>query len=159
MHGPSRKGFRRLPSGLWTAINRSLDLTAIKGKVAIGFYENKDCQEKNLPLKKMLRQYDEEFSRKILPPVQKVAVVDSSYATAATRWIWKRKMLEASAREKTDVYGDWDGSMKRTYAFPSKESIFFIIDKKGIVRYVKVGVVPTEAFGGIKDLISALNLE
>lgn len=139
--------------------DRPLDLRSIKGRVVVGFYENKDCQEKNQPLKKMLRKFDEDGQKNSAPPVQKLAVVDSSYASVATRWIWKRKMLEAAEREKTPVYGDWDGSMKKAYAFPSKESIFFIIDKKGTVRYAKEGIVPAEAFERIKGLIRTLNLE
>jgi len=136
--------------------NRSLVLNSIYGKVIVGFYECKEYQEKNRELKSMLHSFYQEFPEISTRYVYKLAVVDSSSASFATRWLWEKNMRAASEYEKVNIYGDWDGSMREAYGFSLEESIFIIIDKKGIVEFLRKGVVPAADFEQIKNLIKIL---
>jgi len=49
--------------------------------------------------------------------------------------------------------------MKEAYGMPGNESVFILIDKNGIIRYIYPGKVPEKYFNAIKDLIGGLCLQ
>ena len=137
----------------------TLDSDSLKGKVVAGFYEGRDEIEKNKQLKAVLQKYYFDNLDISSKNVFMISVIDASPANFITRPIWKKKFLKNTELNRVNVYGDWDGSMKRVYGLPDDESIFIMIDKKGIIRYIYPGKVPEKYFDGIKDLIGRLCLE
>jgi predicted transcriptional regulator len=136
-----------------------MDSESLKGKVIVGFYEGRDQIEKNKQLKVVLQKYyfdNLEISSK---NVFMLSVIDATPANFITRPIWKKNFIKNSEQNRLTVYGDWDGSMKQAYGMPDEESVFILIDKKGIIRYIYPGKVPEKYFIGIKDLIGRLCLE
>ncbi len=132
---------------------------SLKGKAIVGFYEGRDQIEKNKQLKAVLQKYyfdNLEISSK---NVFMLSVIDATPANFITRTIWKKNFIRYSEQNRLTVYGDWDGSMKQAYGLPDDESVFILIDKKGIIRYIYPGKVPEKYFTGIKDLIGRLCLE
>lgn len=136
-----------------------LDSDSLNGKVIAGFYENRDEIEKNKQLKTVLQKYYFDNLEVSSKNVFMLSVIDASPANFITRLIWKKKFLKNTELNRVNVYGDWDGSMKQAYGLPDDESIFIMIDKKGIIRYIYPGKVPEKYFDGIKDLIARLCLE
>ena len=139
--------------------NMILNSDSLKGKVVAGFYEGRDEIEKNKQLKAVLQKYYFDNLDISSKNVFMISVIDASPANFITRPIWKKKFLKNTELNRVNVYGDWDGSMKRVYGLPDDESIFIMIDKKGIIRYIYPGKVPEKYFDGIKDLIRRLGLE
>jgi predicted transcriptional regulator len=136
-----------------------LDSDSLIGKVIAGFYENRDEIEKNKQLKTVLQKYYFDNLEVSSKNVFMLSVIDASPANFITRPIWKKKFIKNTEQNRVNVYGDWDGSMKQVYGLPDDESIFIMIDKKGIIRYIYPGKVPEKYFNGIKDLIGRLCLE
>lgn len=136
--------------------NRWLTLGDLKGKVVIGFYEHRSAVEKNKSLKDELQAYRKKWSRYSEGNSFSLAVVDASEANLFSKWIWKKKLRETSSELGITVYGDWDGSMKKAYGIPAGESVFMIIDKKGILRYRYAGLVRENKFENIRKMIRTL---
>ncbi|PKL18502.1 MAG: hypothetical protein CVV49_05300 [Spirochaetae bacterium HGW-Spirochaetae-5] len=132
---------------------RVLYSTDLTGKAVIGFYETRDTGDKNNALKDELNSFRRGTKKSIKDDTFRLAVVDSSEANVATAWIWRKNMVKRSAELGINIYGDWDGKMKRDFAFPDNESVFIIIDKKNVVRYIYAGRVPESEFAGIKNII------
>lgn len=136
--------------------DRWLTLDDLKGKVIIGFYEHRSSVEKNQRLKDELNEYKKQWSQYSEGNSFSLAVVDASEASLFSKWVWKKKFREKSRELGITVYGDWDGSMKKAYGIPAEESVFMIIDKKGILRYRYADRVPGKNFGNIRKMIRTL---
>jgi len=136
--------------------DRWLTLGDLKGKVIIGFYEHRSSVEKNQRLKDELNEYKKQWSQYSEGNSFSLAVVDASEANLLSKWVWKKKFRETSRELGIIVYGDWDGSMKKAYGIPAEESVFMIIDKKGILRYCYAGRVPGKKFKNIREIIRTL---
>ncbi|MFW5771007.1 MAG: peroxiredoxin family protein [Spirochaetota bacterium] len=136
--------------------DRWLTIGDLKGKVVIGFYEHRSSVEKNQLLKDELNEYKKQWSQYSEGNSFSLAVVDASEANLLSKWVWKKKFREKSRELGITVYGDWDGSMKRAYGIPAEESVFMIIDKKGILRYRYAGMVPVKKFKKIRGIIRTL---
>jgi predicted transcriptional regulator len=136
-----------------------LDSDSLKGKVIAGFYENRDQLEKNKPLKDVLQKYYFDNLEVSSNNVFMLSVIDASPSNFITRPVWKKKFIKNTELNRVNVYGDWDGAMKRAYGLPDDESVFILIDKKGIIRYIFPGKIPEKYFTGIRDLIGRLCLE
>ena len=130
-----------------------LTLDMLKGKIAVIFYETKDTKEKNRSLKEDLNSLYAKWPSADQNEISKVAIIRCS---AFFPNIWRRSLRENSRKEGLTIYGDWNGSMEKDYGMAADESNFFIIDKSGIVRYVRAGVIPAEDFPGIKKIINEL---
>lgn len=139
--------------------DETLDSASLGGKVVVGFYESRDRIEENAQLKTVLRKYYSDNIDISAKNVFMLSVIDCSPANFMTRPIWKRGLVKNSEQNGLTVYGDWDGSMKQVYGMPDDESIFLLIDKKGVIRYIYPGKVPEKYFNGIKDLTGRLCLE
>jgi peroxiredoxin len=137
----------------------TLDSDSLRGKVIIGFYEGRDQIEKNKQLKAVLIKYYFDNLEGASKNGFMLSVIDASPANFITRPVWKMKFIKNTKLNRVNVYGDWDGSMKKAYGLPDDESVFIIIDKKGIIRYIYPGKVPEKYFTGIKDFIGMLCLE
>lgn len=140
------------------ANKRQLNSVALKGKVIVLFYEARGETEVNRPLKNMLNGYYKSNICITGKSVVRLAVVDASPANAFTRWIWRRKMRSASAREGITVYGDWDGSMRKSFNIREGTAVFMIIGKCGIIRYRRQGQVSSSDFGKIKEILIKISL-
>jgi len=136
--------------------DRWLTLDDLKGKVVIGFYEHRSAIEKNQRLKDELHEYKKQWSQYSEGNSFSLAVVDANEANLFSKWVWEKKFREKSRELGITVYGDWDGSMKKAYGIPAEESVFMIIDKKGILRYCYAGRVPGVKFGHIREMIRTL---
>ncbi len=129
-----------------------LDSLTLRGKAIVGFYNSRETSEKNIHLEKELRQF---YAQRKKPSndLHRLAVADGSPANGATRWIWKRTIIKLTEKRGVHFYGDWDGSMRNSFSFPENESVFIIIDKAGIVRYIHAGLVPLTEYPRIKEII------
>jgi alkyl hydroperoxide reductase subunit AhpC len=130
-----------------------LTLDMLKGKIAVVFYETKDTKEKNRALKEELNAFYASLSPTAQKDIRKIAIIRCSSFMPA---IWRRSLRENSKKEGIIIYGDWDGLMEKSYGMATDESNFLIIDKSGIVRCVRAGVIPTEDFPIIKKIINEL---
>jgi predicted transcriptional regulator len=139
--------------------NVMMDSESLKGKVIAGFYEGRDQIEKNKQLKAVLQKYYFDNLEVSSKNVFMLSVIDATPANFITRPIWRKGFIRNSEQNRLTVYGDWDGSMKHAYGLPDDESVFILIDKKGIIRFIYPGKVPENYFTGIKDLIGRLCLE
>jgi len=143
-----------------TPDGRIINSEYIKGKVVAGFYEDRNATDKNQRLKSELSKFyiknmtRDNDNKKIA--IFKLAVTDGTPANLATKWVWKRKVSTKSAENKMDIYLDWDGNMKRAFEIPDGESTFILIDKEGIVKYIRSGVIPGTEFGFIFSLIKTI---
>ena len=136
-----------------------LNSAALKGKVIVGFYEDRDQKEKNKPLKIVLEKFYNDNLSISSNNVFMMSVIDATPANFITRSVWKKNFMKYSQLNRVTVYGDWDGSMKQAYDIPDGESTFIVIDKKGVIRYICAGSFPEKYFDGIKGLIGRLCLE
>ena len=57
------------------------------------------------------------------------------------------------------IYADWSGKMFKAYKIKKYASNFFIIDKKGIVRYYGYGEIDKYEIDNIKKLLQDLYYE
>lgn len=128
-------------------------LADYQGKVLVVFYEDKDKVEVNRPLKQALNA--------IFNPTSsaRLSVVDATDAGFFSRGIWESNLREASEREGMIIYGDWDGKMKKAYGLAEETTSFFIVDKKGTVRFFRQGKVAQTEFAEITALLVQLAKE
>ncbi|MDD5422964.1 MAG: hypothetical protein WC592_06940 [Candidatus Omnitrophota bacterium] len=131
--------------------NEVLTSDMLNGKIAVVFYETKDTKEKNRALKDDLNVFYGTQSETAQKEIMKVAIIRCS---AFMPNIWRRSLRENSKKEGITIYGDWDGSMEKGYGMAHDESNFLIIDKAGVVRYVKAGFIPAEDFPVIKKILN-----
>jgi len=127
-----------------------LTLETVKGKAVVIFYETKDTKEKNRTLKEELNTFYTTLPPRAQKDIARVAVIRCS---AFMPNIWRRNLRENSKKEGIIIYGDWDGSMEKDYGMVVDESNFLIIDKAGIIRYVRAGTIPKEDFPIIKKIL------
>jgi len=139
--------------------NRTLYSTDLQGRVIIGFYESRDTSDKNNALKDELNSFRSGSKGTVKQETFRLAVIDASSANIATSWAWRKNMKKKSAELEIHIYGDWDGRMKRDFSFPENESVFIIIDRKNVVRYIYAGKVPKSEFVNIKTLIKKIYSE
>lgn len=125
----------------------------IKSKIAVVFYETKDTVERNRSLKEALNAFYAKMPRAEQDEIIKIAVIRCSAFMSA---IWRRNLREHSKKEGITIYGDWEGSMERDYGMKADESNFLIIDKTGIIRMSRAGIIPGNDFHSIEDLIDGL---
>lgn len=136
--------------------NSSMDLNTIKGRVVIGFYEDRDAVNKNQRLKDELKNFYVGMNNKLNKNIFKLAIVDATPANALTKWIWKKKIQKKSEETGITIYGDWDGEMKKAYGLSDSESTFLVIDDRGDLRYIKSGKIDSEEFKIIFTLIKKI---
>jgi peroxiredoxin len=131
----------------------SFNSSDINGKVTIGFYESRGTSEKNNPLKDELNSFRIRSADTVKNRIIRLAVIDATEANVASAWLWRRNFIKKSAQLGINIYGDWNGQMKKDFSFPENESVFIIIDHKNIIRYLYPGKVPEAEFDEIKKLI------
>ncbi|MDD5680561.1 MAG: redoxin domain-containing protein [Candidatus Omnitrophica bacterium] len=130
-----------------------LTLDMLKGKIVVIFYETKDTKEKNRALKEELNAFYADQPPEAQEGIAKIAIIRCSSFLPT---IWRRSLRENSKKEGIIIYGDWDGSMEKNYDMAADESNFLIIDKSGVVRYVRADVIPEEDFPIIKKILNEL---
>jgi predicted transcriptional regulator len=123
----------------------------IRGKLAVIFYETKDAKERNRELKDDLNDFFEKRSSEEQEGIARVAVIRCSLFMPN---VWRRGLRENSKKEGMTIYGDWDGSMGKSYGMTANESNLVIIDRSGIVKYVRSGRIPKEEFSAIEKILS-----
>jgi predicted transcriptional regulator len=131
----------------------SLKSSDLRGKVIIGFYESRGSSEKNNSLKDELNSFKSSSAGGRDNRIIRLAVIDAAEANMASAWIWRRNFIKKSEELGINIYGDWNGRMKRDFSFPDNESVFIIIDHKNVIRYIHPGKVPGIEFEKIKNLI------
>ena len=132
---------------------KSLKSSDLRGKVIIGFYESRESSNKNNPLKDELNSFKSRSAGAADNRIFRLAVIDATEANMASAWVWRRNFLKKSLELGINIYGDWNGRMKRDFLFPDNESVFLIIDHKYVIRYIHPGKVPEIEFEKIKKLI------
>jgi predicted transcriptional regulator len=142
-----------------SADNQELTLTMVKGKVVSLFYESREVTEKNKALKETLKKFFQEQPAAVEEQFARVPVVNCCQANWPITKVWQYKLHENSQKEGLTIYGDWDGKMFTDYGMKDKESNYFIIDKKGRIRYVVSGKIGDEEITRIKDLLNQLVTE
>lgn len=133
--------------------NEVLTSDMLKGKMAVVFYETKETKEKNRALKDELNVFYSKESPEAQKNTMRVAVIRCSQFMPV---IWRQALRKNSKKEGIIIYGDWDGSMEKSYGMVPDESNFLIIDKSGTVRYVGSGIIPEKDFDGIEKMLKEL---
>lgn len=128
-----------------------LSLDSIKNKVTVLFYEAKNAVEQNRKLKNSLNIFYKELPDSLKKDIIRVGVVDCQ--GVLFKGIWEKALRDNSKKEGIDLYGDWDGSMRKTYSFSKYQSNIIIIDKRGIVRYYASGEIKDDGIFRIKELL------
>lgn len=118
-----------------------LEAKMLRGKVVVLFYESKDVIAKSRPLKIILNAFYKEQKKEDQQMILRVPIYDCTSATWPFTGIWKSRLVENSKRVGMTVYGDWDGKMGTSYGMKSDDTNLLIIDKRGIIRYFRSGVV------------------
>jgi len=141
-------------SGEGTGIN----MGTLKGKVVTIFYETKDKEvvEKNRHIKKELNLFYRQQSDSIQRQISRVAIIDCRKAFWPFKKIWKKNLVENSLKEGLTIYGDWDGIFAKNYQTADGETNFIVIDKKGVIRFSKTGMIEKNETGKIKMLLEIL---
>ena len=136
--------------------DRVLASDALKGKVAVIFYETRDTSRKNSDIKdrfnKLYDRQDEETRESIV----RIPIFNCSRVIWPARAIWKQSLRYHSKRVGMTLYVDWDGHMARDYRMKDDESNLVILDRKGIVRYASAGRISDEQFSEIEELLDKL---
>ncbi|NLD92540.1 MAG: redoxin domain-containing protein [Fibrobacter sp.] len=139
--------------------NSIVNLKMNFGKTVFLFYETKDVVEKNRKLKQKLNEFYNIQPDSIKRYIERLTVIDCTSAFWPFTGIWESKLVENSIIEEMTLYGDWDGKMKRSYSMKNNESNIFVIDKKGIIRYVNSGRTNDDEIGRIIKLLNDLGNE
>jgi predicted transcriptional regulator len=113
----------------------------LRGKVVVLFYESKDVLAKSRPLKKILNDYYQEQKKEDQQMILRVPIINCNDAAWPIKGIWKSSLVANSKRVGMTVYGDWDGKMGIAYGMKGDDTNLLILDKRGIIRYFKSGVV------------------
>ena len=136
--------------------DRTLVPEMFAGKVAVIFYETRDTSKKNSDIKgrfNRLHDKQDEEKRKL---IVRIPIINCSRAVWPATLIWKQGLRSNSKRVRMTLYGDWDGRMAKDYQMKDDESNFFIIDRKGIIRYISFGRITDEQFQEIEKLLDLL---
>ncbi|MCX7634834.1 MAG: redoxin domain-containing protein [Syntrophales bacterium] len=147
------------PFRVESADGKIMDNRSLKGKVVVLFYESKDVLDKSRPVKNHLLSFYERQEKKVQERVARVAVLACRTAVWPFKGIWKQRMLEKSRQSGITVYGDWDGSMEKSFGFDADDTNLIIMDPQGVVRYARTGAVSPRDAGPIVDLLTALVAE
>jgi len=118
-----------------------LEAKMLRGKVVVLFYESKDVIAKSRPLKIILNAFYKEQKKEDQQIILRVPIYDCTSAAWPIKGIWKSRLVENSKRVGMTVYGDWDGKMGTDYGMKGDDTNLLIIDKRGIIRYFRSGVV------------------
>ncbi len=125
----------------------------ITGKVIILFYETKGAKEKNRKAKDELNIFYNQQEEWVKEFVMRLAIINCSSAVWPITGIWRSKLRENSIKEGLTVYGDWDGGMGSDYKMKDEDSNVMLIDKKGMIRYAKSGMIDNSEISKIKKLL------
>lgn len=119
--------------------DKRLDSSDLSGFITVLFYETKDNREVNRPAKDSLNDLFYSLEEADQNKVIRLSVIDCSGASRAFTGVWKKKLLEHSAIEGMDIYGDWDGDMKEAFSFQKDEAYLVILDQQGSVCFFEKG--------------------
>ncbi len=150
-------GTRAADFAVTSGDNKELNLSDIKGKVITLFYETKTTTEKNRKLKTELNEFYSEQPEAVQKSVVRLAVLNCKNVIFSGAW--KSALRENSQKEGLTIYGDWDGKMALAYKAKEGESNFFIIDKRGAIRYYNYGSIDDTEIVKIKSLLKELASE
>ncbi|MEN3185284.1 MAG: YtfJ family protein [Atribacterota bacterium] len=128
------------------------------GKITVLFYDNRRTAAVNNDLKYEISDFREQ-NLPLLENLQVVQVVDASSANFLTRTIWKRKLRENARKYGVDLYADWNGAMRQSFGFDTKESNVLVVDPRGMVRYALLGKVATSEKEKLLILLLAIGEE
>ena len=130
---------------------------ATKGKkVLVIFYESKDTNERSRGLKDYLDEFNEHQSARIRQSIVWLPVIDCSGVFWPLTAIWKQKMRDHSREEGITIYGDWTGTMMRSYGMRKADNNLVIIDKAGVIRHFTSGDLDRNSFPAISRLLLQL---
>lgn len=130
-----------------------LKLDMLKGRLAVIFYETKDTTETNRHLKDELNRFYTSQPPEEQKNIMRIAIVR---CPSFLSFVWRNVLRANSKKEGIVIYGDWDGSMEDGYGMVAGESNFLIVDKSGVVRYVRAGLIPENDFPAIKRILDEL---
>ncbi len=111
----------------------------LSGKLTVLFYETKDNKELNRPVKNRLNDLFTSLGGNEKKEIIRLSVIDCSGAFWPFIGIWKKQLVENSKIEGMDVYGDWNGNMKKTFAFDDNEVYTVIIDQQSTICFFEKG--------------------
>lgn len=131
----------------------------LSGRLTVLFYETKDNKELNRLLKTRLNTLFNSLDDNDKKNIIRLPVIDCSGAFWPFTNIWKKQLVENSKIEEMDVYGDWDGNMKKKFLFEDNEVYFVIIDQKLAVCFFEKGKLNQNKIDqAVNVLISQLHI-
>jgi Bacterial protein of unknown function (YtfJ_HI0045) len=137
------------------ADGNKLDLKKPSGKPTLFVYESKESATQNEVLKAELSALAK--GDKYRKAIRLIPIADvDGYDYWPARGFVKSAIREESAKLKTTIYCDWDGSFRKAAGFKRDTSSVVLVGKNGKVLFAYEGGVPE---GERKKLIELLKVE
>ncbi len=130
------------PSAQVAAIDgQSLNLAALRGKVALIFYEDKDSVSQNRALKDALGRARKSPGHKANATIVAVADV-SGYDWWPARGFVEKALREEGKKAGHRIYCDWSGKFRSALQLQQRASNVMLLDPDGKIVLAHAGPVP-----------------
>jgi hypothetical protein len=111
----------------------------LEDRIVVLFYEPKDKVELNRRAKDRLGELYRSLEPKQKERVLRLPVVDCSTAHWPFKTIWEQELIKHSKAEGQDIWGDWDGSLRKDFGLRENEAYLLIIDRQGEIPFIRAG--------------------
>jgi hypothetical protein len=126
---------------LKTGGGKILHSADLAGKYVVMFYETKEKKDLNREIKNRLNRLYDGLGPAQRDQVVRLPVIDCTWAFWPFTAIWESEMEKNAKIEKMDIWGDWNGSLRKEFGFLENEIYTLIIDDGGTVRFLEKGVL------------------
>lgn len=119
----------------------------LRDKTVVLFYEDRSRLDENQDLKDYIKG---QAAGK--DGILSVVIVDCSDVGLFKR-IWEDRLVDHSRKTGLPVYGDWNGRMRKSFAYGEDSLEVLVIDREGRIVYSKTGPVPSSEHDTIRELL------
>lgn len=133
-----------------------LSSSELLGKVIFIFYDNKNTFKRNSDFKHELFQEYLALTEAERASIEILQVIDCTEARLISSFFWKKALVRNSRKYNLQLWGDWDGGLKRNYHFLDEESYMLIIDQMGKVIYYQDALFLPARIQGITEIVKEI---
>jgi len=119
----------------------------LRNKTTLLFYEDRSQMDMNQELKDYLTGLSLDSDENLA-----VIVIDCS-DVGLLKKLWEERLRDHARRTGLNVYGDWNGKMKRSFFYDDDNSAFSVINPRGVVVYTAQGKIPASDFDRISGFL------
>lgn len=128
----------------------------VKDHIVFIFYDHKDTFARNNEFKTELHKEYLELSSEEQDALKIVQIIDCSEASFLNKYFYKKSMISSSRKYGFTIWGDWDGSIKRSFRFQDKGSYLLIADTLGKVIYFDEYLFELESIEEISQILNVM---